>query len=231
MRRLKGVIVNTPPLDVFGQMAADETLALRGPDCFHVRFFNWQGGGATFGYAQNVREVERQLPPRTGTRYTRRPTGGGVVLHFDDITFSCVFPERGVLSPVEHYRRLHTAINAGLRLRGLETGLCAKAESGAYKTGGASVCFSNPVALDIMTGNGKVLGGAVRRYGGTVLYQGSLLLPGARERAGELRLTILRGLAAEWDLKWTHETADGEFMRAVSGLAEKYRSEQWIRRF
>ena len=46
----------------------------------------------------------------------------------------------------------------------------------------ASACFQNPVENDVLAADGaKVLGGALRRFGTTVLYQGSLQLKDARK--------------------------------------------------
>ena len=75
---MDGAIVEMPALDVFGQMAADEALAKSRPEAFCIRFFRWQGVGATFGYAQRIREVEKALPSDIGNAYTRRPTGGAL---------------------------------------------------------------------------------------------------------------------------------------------------------
>ncbi|MDD4003865.1 MAG: hypothetical protein PHW69_01510 [Elusimicrobiaceae bacterium] len=228
---MRGIILEWPALDVFGQMAADEAVAVSRPEEFAVRFFDWSGAGATFGYAQTVSEVERALPPGTGTNYTRRPTGGGIVPHFSDLTFSCVFPDGGVLSPAQLYARLHSAISAGLCLRGigaeLYSGAADYAPSGPQ---GASRCFEKPVAQDLMSGGSKILGGAIRRFGNTVLYQGSLQLPGARARAKELELVILRCLAAQWELKWASRRADEAMLAAAGALREKYISSQWIRK-
>ena len=228
---MDGAIVEMPALDVFGQMAADEALAKSRPEAFCIRFFRWQGVGATFGYAQRIREVEKALPSDIGNAYTRRPTGGGIVPHVGDLTFSCVFPDGGVLRPAELYRRLHSAILAGLRKAGVAAQLCAKGGSPApHGREGASQCFIQPVALDILTEQGKILGGAIRRYGSTVLYQGSLQLPNARKRAAELETSILGGVAAEWGLRWEHREPTSAVMAEADALAAKYRSSEWIRR-
>ena len=228
---MDGIIVERSALDVFGQMALDEALARSRPEAFILRFFRWQGVGATFGYAQRIREVEKALPPGIGKFYTRRPTGGGIVPHLDDLTFSCVFPAGGVLRPAEIYRRLHAAILAGLRGAGLEARLAATGGSPAPRgPAGASQCFVQPVALDILTDAGKILGGAIRRYGETVLYQGSLQLPGARAQAAELEEAIARSLGAEWGLAWERRGLEAAVLAEAEALAAKYRSEEWVRR-
>ena len=227
---MQGVLIESPPLDVFGQMALDEALAKSKPDAFCLRFFRWKGIGATFGYAQRLREVERALPPGIGPAYTRRPTGGGIVPHLDDLTFSCIFPDEGALRPTELYRRLHAAILKGLREAGLDARLCAKGGSPApHGPNGASQCFVQPVALDVLTEQGKILGGAIRRMGSTVLYQGSLQLPDARRRAPEWEKAISRTLAAEWELRWELGELASAVTAAAAALDAKYRSSEWIR--
>jgi lipoate-protein ligase A len=229
---MTGHLLESPPLDVFGQMALDEALAKSKPDAFCLRFFRWKGVGATFGYAQRIREVQRALPPGIGDAYTRRPTGGGIVPHLEDLTFSCVFPEGGGLRPMVIYRRLHSAILAGLREVGLDAQLCASGGSPAPNgPEGASQCFVKPVALDILAKEGKILGGAIRRYANSVLYQGSLQLPGVRSRADEFEAMIAERLAAEWGLCWTQRELDPHVQAEALALEKKYRSPEWLRRF
>ena len=228
---MDGIIVEMSALDVFGQMALDEALAKSKPETFGLRFFRWKGAGATFGYAQRIREVEKALPKGIGDSFTRRPTGGGIVPHVDDLTFSCVFPDAGVLQPAEIYRRLHSAVLSGLRAAGLEAQLCAKGGSPAPQgSGGASRCFVQPVAMDILTEAGKILGGAIRRHGNTVLYQGSLQLPDARSRAAEFEEAIGRSLGAEWGLRWERREPAAAVQAEAAALEGKYRSPEWVRR-
>ena len=212
-------------------MALDEALAKSKPDAFCLRFFRWRGPGATFGYAQRIAEVERALPPELARACTRRPTGGGVVPHVDDLTFSCVFPAAGVLRPTDIYRRLHAAILAGLRGTVPDARLAEIGGRGAPRgPGGASQCFVEPVALDILTAAGKILGGAIRRYGETVMYQGSLQLPGARRRAPELEGALAAALAEAWQLRWARQDVDPAVRTTAAEREAKYRSAEWIRR-
>jgi len=235
---MRGVILETRPMDVFCQMAADEILAVEPRDAFVLRFFNWNQKAVTFGYAQFFSEVKKQLPDwAAASGVTRRPTGGGIVLHDSDITFSCSFPCETSVAPMTIYSRLHTAVCAELSARGIGVDLAkgSKDDPGYRPSNGghAGECFKNPVALDIVrTGGEKVLGGAIRKFSGSALYQGSLQLAQARKREAELRLCVMRGAAKAWDLKWTTEKADGEFEARVVELARtKYRRPDWVGKF
>ena len=179
------ILLSAPALNVFEQMALDECIVRARPRETTLRFYRWTDGPAvTFGYAQFVSEVRRavQAAPDAGP-LARRPTGGGVVFHRDDLTFSLVFvsPDR----PSEIYRRLHACIHEQLARLGASNRVFAqKLPSSAYAPSqhhAASACFRNPVENDLLASDGaKVLGGAIRRFGQTVLYQGSLQWPGAR---------------------------------------------------
>ena len=147
-----------------------------------------------------------------------------------DLTFSCVFPAEGKLRPVEIYRRLHAAIRTGLCEAGLTARLCTTPPPPMPGEPRGGQCFVQPVALDILTEAGKVLGGAIRRYGDTVLYQGSLQLPDARARANEYESVIQERLAAEWGLEWEARGPDAAVASAAKELEAKYRSAEWVRR-
>ena len=151
-----GLLLESAALDVFGQMALDEALAASRPEGFTLRIYRWKGVGATFGYAQRFLDVQKALPAAIGTAHARRPTGGGVVAHLDDLTFSCVFPAEGERRPAEIYRRLHAALLAGLRGAGLEAHVCVHGGSAApHGPGGAAQCFVEPVAQDIRAAGRK----------------------------------------------------------------------------
>ena len=54
-----------------------------------LRFYGWTEPAATFGYFQKYADVERATHLRP---LIRRPTGGGIVPHDADWTYSLVFP-------------------------------------------------------------------------------------------------------------------------------------------
>lgn len=230
---VQGYILKTGAMDVFEHMALDEIMGLNPMDGFTVRFYNWKGGGVTFGYAQNWNEVKRQIPAPQHSFAARRPTGGGVVYHGADLTFSCVFKSPVKFSATDIYGKLHTAVNSGLAQRGINAGLCGK-EGSDYKpsvNNTASACFTNPVNSDIMQNGSKILGGALRRFGNSVLYQGSLLFDGVRNRAGEFELCILKSLASLQGIKWKNIDVNILMPEVNKLAAEKYRAQEYLEKF
>ena len=98
-----------------------------------LRFYGWTEPAATFGYFQKFSDVERatQLRP-----LIRRPTGGGIVPHDADWTYSAVFPpghEWHLLKAEASYRRIHEWIHSAFAVLKVKTELapnCKKWQPG-----------------------------------------------------------------------------------------------------
>src|SRR5580765_2159147 len=72
-----------------------------------LRFYSWEEPAASFGYFQKYGEVERLTSLRP---LVRRPTGGGLVPHDADWTYSLIFPPSEnwySLKAIESYKQLH----------------------------------------------------------------------------------------------------------------------------
>lgn len=229
------VLLNTASADVYTQMAADDFFVSQNTqECF-LRFFNWADGpAATFGYAQFESSVKKQLQAEGIEQYTRRPTGGGVVLHKDDLTFSLIFNSPQLVSPKVIYGALHGCIKE--ELLKISHGLSAYGDKSDYRPahgGEASNCFTNPVSDDILDeGGSKVLGGAIRRFNTRILYQGSLQFTGARGNISYIsavKAGVLKYLGAS---SYIQRAATQEEWQAISDLAQKqYKTPAWIGKF
>ena len=230
------VLLTTPALNVFEQMALDEVLVRARAGAKTLRFYNWAGGPAvTFGYAQFTHEVRRAVDTQKFTGgICRRPTGGGVVEHSNDLTFSLVFPS--VEKPAEIYKQLHGSIHAALTLGGLTVHVFdKKLPAGAYAPSqhhSASACFVNPVENDLLLSSGqKMLGGAIRRFGTTVLYQGSLQVPGARTN-NAYKQALINGVRSFLDADLKIAPAEQSWLQEARQLAKtQYQTVAWTEKF
>src|SRR5688572_17048998 len=102
-------LVQSGPGSGSWNMALDEALLISIADLGGplLRFYSWTEPAATFGYSQKFSEVESQTRLRP---LIRRPTGGGIVPHDCDWTYSVIFPPQHFwysLKALESYRRLH----------------------------------------------------------------------------------------------------------------------------
>jgi lipoate-protein ligase A len=158
------VIIPGEAFDGPMQMALDEVLLSR-VQLPTLRVYRWKSPCVTFGYFQSHALVEKSHPDLPAVR---RWSGGGMVVHGEDLTFSLMIPAGNPISgtsPTLFYRMLHGAISS--RFGGSLAG------DGDVSEGPS--CFAAPSRDDLMVGGRKVLGGAIRRSGGALLYQGSLL--------------------------------------------------------
>ena len=230
------VLFTTPALNVFEHMALDETLVREREGKVTLRFYNWTNSPAlTFGYAQFVREVRAQTAERHfAGEICRRPTGGGVVYHVDDLTFSLSFPSAE--KPTEIYKNLHGTVQAALALSGLSAQLFnKKLPANAYAPSQhhqASACFTNPVENDLIQANGqKMLGGAIRRFGQTVLYQGSLQTPDARQNPA-YKQAVINAVRGFLDVNLKIVPVNAQTLCTAKELAiSQYDTSVWTEKF
>jgi lipoate-protein ligase A len=230
----KGLIIETQPLDVYGQMAADEALCEAMPAPYVLRFYNWKEPGITFGYSQRRRQVQQALDAAACpiTAVTRRPTGGGIVFHETDMTFSFIFPSPGVLfEPGKTYDRLHRAINAEYARLGVSFDLLNEKTKDYAVNDPVMNCFSKPVDKDILYNGKKVLGGALRKFGEHMLYQASFQAPDARPNAAMHRNAVIKALGAEFGLQWEAAAMpQAAGAKAAELAAKKYSTREWNER-
>ncbi|HEU5081359.1 MAG TPA: lipoate--protein ligase family protein [Opitutaceae bacterium] len=164
-------------------MAADFMLLERYPDSGDVRFrhYGWFRPAFTFGYSQKIEFVRAQLPPNEErVELCRRPTGGGVVDHREDWTYSLVIP-RGhpmeELRAIESYRQIHNALADAFNELGQPAALQDRCEpKPAGEKCGPGVCFVRPELYDVIvpTTGAKIAGAAQKRNKRGLLFQGSI---------------------------------------------------------
>jgi lipoate-protein ligase A len=158
------------------QMALDEVL-LRSVLRPTLRIYAWGAACVTFGYFQKVAEV-RQTHPEIPL--VRRWTGGGMVEHGNDLTFSLMVPKGdpvSALPPAHFYKKLHARVAGWLNSAMATTvpaGIPAVRLAGVGDLLTGPSCFSAPAPDDLLMGGNKILGGAQRRSNSALMYQGSL---------------------------------------------------------
>ncbi len=230
----KALIIETPPLDVYEQMAADEALCETLPAPYVLRFYNWKTPGITFGYSQRRKAVAEAVAAAgcAITDVVRRPTGGGIVFHQADLTFSFIFHSPGVyFEPGKTYDRLHRVINAEYARLGVSCDLLNEKTKDYAVNDPVMNCFAKPVNMDILYNGKKVLGGALRKLGDYMLYQASFQAPDARGNAGLHRNAVIKALGTEYGLEWeVAAMAPAALAKTGEITAAKYRTATWNER-
>lgn len=153
------------PHDGPWNMAADQAW-LEQSEAPVLRVYRWTEPTATIGYAQNLTKLGDSLPQWP---IVRRWTGGGVVLHENDFTYSVIVPAVHPWSqtnPLDSYRLVHEslakALDDGSRLAGMDDLI----EN--------PFCFVAPALHDVIRDKVKVAGAGQRRGKLGLLHQGSV---------------------------------------------------------
>ena len=225
-------LIISPSFDTYEQMAVDELLVSNFTPC--IRFFNWDfRPQATFGYIQKFKQAEAELKNLGINSFTRRMTGGGLVLHKDDLTFSLVFDLPSRIQPNLIYTALHGAVQAELKNAGFLASVYEGESDYTPQTTGGKVqnCFTNPVADDLMQDGKKVLGGALRRFDKRVLYQGSLQIKDAESQ--KAKEALLKGFLKYLNSQdFENYTLSADIINEAKNLAiTKYKSKEWLNKF
>jgi len=204
-------------------MAIDEALleGVAGLGKSVLRFYSWAEPAASFGYFQKFKDIERLTPLRP---LVRRPTGGGLVPHDCDWTYSLVFPPNDSwysLKAIESYRRVHAWIQEAFGRAGVTAQLAAQPMAA-----GGGQCFVGAEQFDVLWQNQKIAGAAQRRTKQGLLIQGSIQPPPGIARA-DWENAFLDGAG----VKWEDLAFDGDFNNRVHTLAaNKYSSPAYNQR-
>ncbi len=222
------LIIEEAPRRGSWNMAVDEYLfaAAQREGATFLRFYRWERPTASLGYSQTAaRAADLDFCRANGIDIVRRMTGGKLVLHHRELTYSLASSDTDTFTDTlrESYRRISLGLVRGLELMGLDARL-APASPPAYVRG-TMPCFAFPARDEVEIGGLKIVGSAQKRTGAAFLQHGSvplekdedLLRGAARSEAADngIRMTSLaealgRPVAFEW--------AAGQFSLGLSGF-------------
>ncbi|MDB6134593.1 MAG: lipoate-protein ligase [Verrucomicrobiales bacterium] len=185
------------PADGAWNMAFDEVL-LRCSDSGDsplLRLYAWDRPTLSFGYFLNYADAVAAAGPDEPV--IRRWTGGGMVHHGQDLTWSLMVPASHPFSrvrPMESYGLLHQAAAAALEASGIGPAQVVGPAAPAPRGG---LCFEAPAPGDLLLNGRKIAGAGQRRTRQGLLHQASLCLPDRRPPDG-LGAALARELAWEY---------------------------------
>ncbi|RRS30724.1 MAG: hypothetical protein P794_05995 [Epsilonproteobacteria bacterium (ex Lamellibrachia satsuma)] len=159
-------------------MAVDEALlyAFKDDDLPILRLYRWEEPSLSFGRFSHPKEVidwdrlrSRNIP------YVRRITGGGILVHGDDISYTLIVPrsfiqKKGIKKSYRHLCAflIHLYQNLGLDANFAHDLQVAEAHS--------ALCLAGTEAYDIMIGGRKIGGNAQRHTRYAMLQHGTIPL-------------------------------------------------------
>ena len=200
-------------------MAVDEAL-LREVRQPVLRIYEWSVSAVSLGYFQPA-ALAADRP------FIRRYTGGGLVDHAHDVTYTIVLPRAHPwmqLSMPDSYCLVHNGVQAALAGCGIASELTPAAHAVE-----SDACFAKPVKFDIVSATGKLSGAAQRRTREGLLHQGSILLPDPARNA-DLRRAFASAFAARLDLTLNPgDITSAESARAADLERDRYSTDAWNR--
>jgi lipoate-protein ligase A len=176
-----------------------------------IRFYRWSSPALSFGYFGKFSDIAIYASQRD---LVRRWTGGGIVFHGDDLTYSIVIPASSPVfdeSSIAIYETIHRRLCEAFNETGKQAVVAGDVDLGrvalskhAAVSGSGYNCFANPVRADVMIDGRKIAGAAQRRTRRGLLQQGSI-----------------QGVTVNYDLAQ-------KFARALSANCRNYRVTEQI---
>jgi lipoate-protein ligase A len=239
-------LIFDPPAPGSWNMAVDEALlsACSKSAATTLRVYTWSTPTLSLGYFQPYAERHTHTAS-AGCAVVRRATGGGAILHDQEMTYSLTTPvrDRNGEEVQAWYDVLHRSLVATLAEYGVQATLC---EATDRQLESRFLCFQRRSEGDILLDNMKIAGSAQRRQRQAVLQHGSLLIrrsTGAPELPGivDLRNTELaeEPFAKRWvtmlgkrlDWAWRpDQLTNQEYEQARSIQQEKFGHSDWTLR-
>lgn len=201
-------------------MAVDEAM-LELADEPWLRVYGWREPTISIGFSQSLGAIPVN---RRDWRVVRRWTGGGVVEHDGDWTYTLAVPSRFAVSDqraVETYRWIHEALIVALAESGIG-GCSLQPES---TSDGMGVCFAEPARFDVVHEGRKIAGAAQRRSKTGFLHQGSVQ---PLQPPPGFALAFARALAREPVVVSQDDALSLLNDRAQILAAEKYDAASWL---
>jgi lipoyl(octanoyl) transferase len=239
-------LILDPPASGSWNMAVDEALleSASASNLLTLRFYQWTPATLSLGYFQSLAD-RAEHPPSKACPVVRRSTGGGAILHDQEVTYSLIAPVRERFGDAA--KGLYDAVHQSLVRTLAELGVQATLYSSEITQSTAPepfLCFQRRAVGDVIVDGQKIAGSAQRRHHGTVLQHGSFLLRkavAAPELPGLVELTGLDLPQERLISLWTREIAsrleltlisskltDEEAEMAQSVQAAKFASDSWM---
>ncbi len=183
-----------------------------------LRFYGWLEPAATFGYSQSYARVAQLTRLRP---LIRRCTGGGLVPHDRDWTYSLVFPPSHAwfaLHARESYFRVHEWLRIAFAQVRLQTELSPERRPLA-----PGQCFVGAEQSDLLWRGAKIAGAAQRRTRCGLLIQGSVQPPDSGWARTDWEGAMRKTAEQAWGVTWSESAPDAQTReRALALTVEKY---------
>lgn len=180
MRKFR--LIRSGPADAGYNMALDEkifrTFLEDGVAVFRV--YGWSSPSFTYGVSQKPEnEIDIGLCAVNGVGIAKRMTGGGVLFHHDEITYSLVCAKEDIGEPESvfvSYRRITAFLISFYKSLGLDASFAIEEEDFKSRCAPHELCSASREKYDIVINGKKIGGNAQKRKKRAVFQHGSIPL-------------------------------------------------------
>lgn len=138
-----------------------------------LRFYEWETPSVTYGYFLDPADY---FKPNAPLNFAKRPTGGGVIIHLDDLAFSLVVPASHpfyALNSLQSYQMINSLVLEAIQ-KVIPEKIYLQEDLPEAPRGG--FCMAKPTKYDLLLEGKKVGGAAQRKTKKGLLHQCSLCL-------------------------------------------------------
>jgi lipoate-protein ligase A len=178
--------ISTPFTDGAKNMAIDESLLhnLSENDSPIIRFYGWNPACISLGRYQSVEQALHLDKCReAGVECVRRMTGGGIIYHFEELTYSIICHPKHIASTgkvKDDFKKLTSFLHQFYANLGISASYAidvAQKNDEVKKIGEKTqLCFAGHEPYDILIAGKKLGGNAQRRMRNVIFQHGSIPL-------------------------------------------------------
>lgn len=232
-------------------MAVDQALLSQTEDTSQVtlRFYRWSRPTLSLGYFQKLDDRKKHVSS-LGCDVVRRASGGGAILHDNELTYSLCVPSshRWSSRNTELYVLVHNKIiqivNRTVNQLQLFRNVANESPAVTYDNK-SFLCFRRRTEGDIVLGKHKICGSAQRRLKNSLIQHGSLLgcrskyapeLPGLKDLTNmefdwEFAQTLARLVGEELELEFIEtQMSESELNSANNFEVNQFGHQSWTSR-
>lgn len=215
MADLAGRLIIDPPASGPWNMSVDQVLLQTAEESglATLRIYFWEPATVSLGYFQ-IHDHRQEHAGSVSCPLVRRKTGGGAIVHDQEVTYSLCLPssQRWSSKNRQLYDRIHQTLIEFLGQYSINTHLFGDpGHRNVVPENDPFLCFQRRAIGDLMIGEHKVGGSAQRRLKRSLLQHGSILLSRSKfapELPGVADLADSYPTAQEFTTTWAGMVAD-----------------------
>lgn len=148
------IVVDGPRHPAYNMAMDEALLLLRGEvDYDTLRIYKWSPPGVSLGRGQPADAIDLEEIEKFGGVVVRRPTGGGALLHWEELTYSVVLSKEHPLAKLEvpeSAAAIAKGVARAVESLGIEVGV-----KGGLGSGKDNLCYMRTGSSDVLVREGR----------------------------------------------------------------------------